>query len=227
MELAPRAQGGGHDRQDHPARRQALPGSGRLRRRISARQGDPVLLRKREKRTVIAGAPKTSVEFKIDRSVHGDKIVIVTTASVSTWTTCRRLGAVQAVPRAERRRSRAAVPHAGVPWAERIMRDAIKGSLNGVSCNAATNAAIVRQPKCPPRLIHRTRSGPAISSRWSASTTAGSVRLRRAATCRPVHDARHPRHVDDFCPVCRFVLVEQIDPEQHRHIDAISEGLPV
>jgi hypothetical protein len=182
---------------------------------------EPVLLRKRVKRKVIAGGPKTSVEFKIESlSADGDKIVIVTTASVSNLDDFGAgsvlykpfIAPTDVVPA---RKYMTLVS----PAAERLMRDVIKGPLNGVTCNAATNASLRASTEWPtvadPQ--NKMRPGdlvPMVGLYHGGHYACGVLRPAGQCMMRDNHDM-----FTLFCHVCRFVLVEQIDPEQHRHID--------
>ncbi len=184
--------------------------------------GDPVLLRKRERRKVIAGAPKTSVEFKIESlGADGDKIVVSTTASVSSLDDFGA-GSVLYKPFLAPSDVVPARPYLTLvsPAAERIMRDAIKGPLNGIACNAATNAAVRASTEVPAAADPQNKVKPGdlvpMVGLYHGGGLYGCGVLRPAGQCmmRDNHDMW-----TIFCPVCRFVLVEQIDPEQHRHID--------
>jgi hypothetical protein len=182
---------------------------------------DPVLLRKREKRKVIAGAPKTSAEFRIESlGADGDKIVIVTTANVSSLDDFGA-GSVLYKPFVAPSDVVPARPYLTLvsPAAERIMRDAIKGPLNGVTCNAATNASLRASTEVPavadPQ--NKVRPGdlvPMVGLYHGGYYACGVLRPAGQCMMRDSHDL-----FTRFCPVCRFVLVEQIDPAQHRHVD--------
>ena len=184
--------------------------------------GEAVLLRKRVQRAVIKGAPKTSVEFKIESlGADGDKIVLAATASVSSLDDFGA-GSVLYKPFAAPSDVVPARPYLTLvsPAAERIMRDAIKGPLNGVACNAAMNAAIRASAEVPAAAdpLNRVKPQDLVSLvgvyHGGAAFACGVLRPAGQCMMRGTHDM-----FTVFCPVCRFVLVEQIDPEQHRHVD--------
>jgi hypothetical protein len=183
--------------------------------------GEPVLLRKREKRKIIARLASPGPEFTVDLlGPDGDKIIIVTTASgvnLSTFTAGSVLYKPFIAPAdvTPPRRYLTLIS----PAAERIM-GTIKGPMNGVTCNGAANAAMHAATETPVQPDPQNRVA-GIDLSFLIGIYHGADRhacgiLRPAGQC--MMRGSHEVSVQ-FCPVCQFVLVDQIDPEQHRHID--------
>ena len=183
--------------------------------------GEPVLLRKREKRKVIGRLLNLGPEFTVDSlGPDGDRVVIVTKASgvnLSGFTAGSVLykpfiAPDDIVPRR---------PYLTLvsPAAERIM-GAIKGPLNGVACNAAVNAALRAETEVPvkpdPQGKVPEHQLPFLVGVYHGAALEGCGVLRPAGQCmmRDTHDLS-----SRFCPVCQFALVDQIDPEKHARID--------
>jgi hypothetical protein len=107
------------------------------------------------------------------------------------------------------------------PAAERIMQIAIKGTMTGAACVVADQMAhsnvSSRAPIEDDPLGHvKSKDLPGL---------VGAHFGGRLYACGIVHPSGHCMMNDDhddsasFCPVCRYVLVEQLDPEQHWLID--------
>jgi hypothetical protein len=196
--------------------------------------GESVRLRKREPRVSIGFNPPTSnVEFVVE-SVdiknldHPDDpfnmTVVIKNESIGIDVGPFKPGSLIYVP------TRAPGPAPGIdgpiltlvsPAAERIMA-AIGGPMNGKDCDAADPALAdgVQVPRLP------IDQFPTFAPRSTMSTIVG-VYYGGGGGMRC--DAMHPAGscimrtgidgITVFCQVCRFALVDLIDPEQHSRID--------
>jgi hypothetical protein len=183
--------------------------------------GEPVLLRKREKRKVIGRLANVGPEFTVESlGPDGDRVVIVTTASgvnLGAFTAGSVLYKPFTAPPdiVPPRRYLTLVS----PAAERIM-GAIKGPLNGVTCDPARNAVLHADTEVPikpdPQGKVPQRHLPHLVGVYHGAALEGCGVLRPSGQCmmRNSHDV-----TTSFCPVCQFALVDQIDPEKHARID--------
>jgi hypothetical protein len=185
--------------------------------------GEPVLLRQRVKRKVIGRAPLTSAEFTVESlGPDGDKVVITTTKSglsLDAFTA----GSVLYTPFVAPPDVVPARPYLTLvsPAAERIMRDQIKGAMNGTVCNAANNLSAHGSTEVPlkedPNNKVKALDKPFLVGVYHGARQHACGILRPAGQCmmRGSFDI-----IARFCPVCQFALVEQIDPEKHGLLDS-------
>jgi IgA Peptidase M64 len=196
-------------------------------------RGESVRLRKREPRQRIGFDPPTSnVEFAVE-SVHADNLddsqdtlnmtVVIKNVSIGIDVDPFKPGSLIYVP------TRAPGPAPGIdgpiltivsPAAERIMA-AIGGPMNGKDCDAADPALAdhVQVPRLPIDQL------PTFAPLSTMTTIVGVYHGGGQMGC----DAMHPAGscfmrtgidgITVFCQVCRFALVDLIDPEQHQRID--------
>jgi hypothetical protein len=186
-------------------------------------KGDIVFIRKHQRGKVIKSAPavrsETSAPYIVEQvSQAGDNVVVAPTMP-NTDLAGFTAGSLLYMP----------VPSVSPghylrmvsPAAERIMQIAIKGTMTGTTCDAAKqlgdNGSYTQVPE---------KTDPV--GRVSAKNLPGLVGVyfggaRRA--CGILHPTGHCMmrntysESERFCPICRYILVDYIDPTQHFRID--------
>jgi hypothetical protein len=181
--------------------------------------GDIVLLRSRQRFVVINRTTPVSAPYIIEQVSAAGDVLTVAPTQPNTDLAGFVAGSIvyKPVPGETGSQFRRLIS----PAAERIMQIAIKGTMTGSTCvisdqMAHKDAAALAPLKDDP-LGH-------VSSKNLPGLVGAHFGGRRYA-CGVVHPSGHcmmrnkPEESASFCPVCQYVLVDQIDPEQHWLVD--------
>jgi hypothetical protein len=191
---------------------------------------DVVRLRQRVPREALKADPPTSIVEFIVQSVHpenlsddNDKLnmtIVIRNESVGIDVTPFQPGSLIYVPVPAPDSVRTLLrPYLTLvsPAAERIM-ETIGGTMSGKDCDTS-NMEVFRARVQVPRLPFNELSS--LASRSDMTTIVGAYYGGAQAACEVVHPAGSciMRTGTDsytiFCPVCRYALVDRIDPEKH------------
>jgi hypothetical protein len=188
---------------------------------------DIVLLRSRQRLVVINRNTRVSAPYIIEQVSAAGDVLTVAPTQANTDLAGFVAGSIVYKP----------VPGASAsqflrlisPAAERIMQIAIKGTMTGAACvikdQMAHKDVVAQAPLKDDPLGH-------VSSK-NLPRLVGAHFGGRGYACGVVHPSGHcmmrDSHDDSssFCHVCRYVLVEQVDPEKHWLIDRdYDKGYP-
>jgi hypothetical protein len=179
---------------------------------------DVVLFRRRERRSVINRAPTTSLPYIVEDVSNNGEIIIVAPREPTGDISGMTAGSIIYKP----------VPHASPnlrqrlvsPAAERIMQIAIKGTMTGVACSTTREQKRGGDTQVPveddPVGHVPSKNLPGLVGAYfgGAQFACGVVHPTGQCMMRDSHS-----DTSLFCPVCRYVLVEQVNPELHHLID--------
>jgi hypothetical protein len=196
-------------------------------------KGDIIRLRKREKRKILDRAPLTStVEFTLQDMAPNN--LDDPNDTVNMTLVLEAAGAVDVSPFVEGCVIYSPYPapitirtptHPYLtlvsPAAERIMK-AIGGTMTGVACDAAAQAALHASTQIPagkdPDGKVADTDLPDVVGVFFGGGLYGCGLVHPTGRCM-MRDQDEGLGTVHFCPVCRYILVEEIDPQQHWFID--------
>jgi hypothetical protein len=188
-------------------------------------QGETVFIRKREKGKVINRAPVTSAPYQITSVTDAGARIVVAPTQANTDLAGFVVGDVlyRRVPGQSSGHQLRLVS----PAAERILLT-LKTTMTGLTCDVTAQAAngggFTQVPQKSDPMGHvSAKDLPGLVGVYFGGARHSCGILHPVGRCmmrNSYQDVWHPKIIPaPFCPVCRYVLVEQIDPNKHGIID--------